>query len=187
MNRSFYTLPGNASWGIIQILAIAAGLISLLQFTILPELIENAAGVFLYMGNGWKIADTQEIILYQFLHGSIFHLLGNMFMLVYIGSILEQNIGKKWIIGLFIGTTLAVYIAIILFSRSPVIGMSGFCLAVFTMYAEIERQKRNPEAKTAYIFIFLNIALGVIGDISLVGHLFGALCGYIGATLYRNK
>ena len=187
MSRSFHPISNLQTWGIAPILALTAIGVTALQFTLLPGLMGGAAGVGVFSGNTSLTQSLSELVLYSFLHGGVLHLIGNTLMLVYVGGMLEYVIGKKWMIGLFLGTTLLVYGAILLFSGSPVIGMSGYCLAVFTMYAEIERQRRNPEAKTAYIFIFLNIALGVMSGISLVGHLFGAIAGYIGAQLYQRK
>ena len=62
-------------------------------------------------------------------HGSVEHLLGNLFSLVLFGFILERSVGSKRMLALFIGAGLLVSIATPLTPYDRVIGASGAIFA----------------------------------------------------------
>lgn len=75
--------------------------------------------------------------------------------------------------------TLFVGISLIFFANGNTIGISGFAMAILS-YVFLElRSTNNPEYRSAGVFLFINIAIGFTGNISLVGHLSGAIFGML--------
>lgn len=55
--------------------------------------------------------------------------------------------------------------------------MSGFTMAILAYAAARMKEMGHPDAKGAFFFLFLNVALGAFGNVSLVAHLAGAVSG----------
>lgn len=139
-----------------------------------------------FLVQGLYIQVIVQFLLYQFLHGGILHLLSNSFFLYLFGNQVEALIGKNRFIVFFLLNTLFVGISLLLFARGNTIGISGFAMAVLA-YVFLElRSRNNPEYRSAGIFLLINIAIGFTGNISLVGHLSGAIFGMVFYYL-RNK
>ncbi|MFO0763335.1 MAG: rhomboid family intramembrane serine protease [Candidatus Gracilibacteria bacterium] len=110
-------------------------------------------------------------------HAGVLHLLGNLLFLWYFGGPIERYIGTY---GYFIGYILTLIVTLIglsLFAQGPTAGMSGFGLALLTFLAMHLTKIHSSEAKGAWVFVVLNIAMGLFGGISLTAHLFGAIGG----------
>jgi hypothetical protein len=88
-------------------------------------------------------------------------------------------IGRNRFIVFFILNSIFVGIALLLFARGNTIGISGFAMAVLAYIFLDLRSKRNPEYKSAGIFLLINIGIGFTGNISLTGHLSGAIFGIL--------
>ncbi len=71
---------------------------------------------------------------YQFLHGGMMHLLGNMLFLWVFGPNVEDRIGRWWYLAFFLVGGAAAGAAHVMFSQSPVIGASGSISAVTGAY-----------------------------------------------------
>lgn len=111
-----------------------------------PELLYYAANsMTLYFGLSLDRV-LPEVLMYQFLHGGFLHVLMNTFFLLYFGVMLEKHIGIREYFAFFMANTIAVYVAILMFSRGPVIGISGFCMAILAYTALELRAKGSPEA-----------------------------------------
>ncbi len=112
-------------------------------------------------------------------HAGVLHLLGNLLFLWYFGGPIERYIGTY---GYFIGYILTLIVTLIglsFFAQGPTAGMSGFWLALLTFLAMHLTKIHSSEAKGAWVFVGLNIAMGLFGGISLTAHLFGAIGGVI--------
>lgn len=149
-------------------------------------------GVSFFMGNilaygmnsfflvqGLYIQVIVQFLLYQFLHGGILHLLSNSFFLYLFGNQVEGLIGRGRFMLFFAFNTLFVGISLLLFANGNTIGISGFAMAVLAYIFLELRSRNNPEYRSAGIFLLINIAIGFTGNISLVGHLSGAIFGMI--------
>ena len=66
-----------------------------------------------------------------------------------------------------------------LFSSGVTIGISTYCMAILAYYAMMLKSASSPEFKNALLFLFLNIIIGFTGNISLTGHLGGAVAGLL--------
>lgn len=112
-------------------------------------------------------------------------MLGNGFFLLYFGGGIERSIGTARYVTLFVFTTALVTLGILFFSEAPTIGISGFVMAILAYWALRMKERNDPEYKSAFFFIFLNVAFGIVGNVSLVGHAAGALAGAAFRTLER--
>ena len=120
-----------------------------------------------------------QFLLYQFLHGGILHLLSNSFFIYLFGNQVESIIGRSKFIVFFLFNALFVGISLLFYANGNTIGISGFAMAILSyVFLELKAQ-RNPEYRSAGVFLLINIAIGFTGNISLVGHLSGAIFGII--------
>lgn len=120
-----------------------------------------------------------QFSLYQFFHGDIFHILFNGYALYIYGNQAELLMGQKKYMTFFLLNTVFVGFAVIFLSTGNTIGISGFVMSILSyIYLEL-RTLRHPGAQSVGFFLFLNIAIGLLGNISFVGHFFGALFGMI--------
>ncbi|HEV8361330.1 MAG TPA: rhomboid family intramembrane serine protease [Candidatus Thermoplasmatota archaeon] len=66
-----------------------------------------------------------------FAHASLFHLFFNALVLYFFGLSLEQRIGSRKLLGLFLGTgVLAAIVQVLVFSSSAVVGASGAIMGI---------------------------------------------------------
>ncbi|HRI36257.1 MAG TPA: rhomboid family intramembrane serine protease [bacterium] len=138
---------------------------------------------FLLMG---EYADFAfQVVLFQFFHADIWHLLGNSLSLLIFGNVVERIMGTTRYAWFFIASTLFVSLLILLFSRAPTVGISGFAMAVFAYLALELRAQRHPEFGGIAAMVAINIAIGFLPQISLIGHAAGAVFGVIAFFLPR--
>lgn len=85
--------------------------------------------------------------------------------------------GRGRYAGFFAFSTAVVTVSILFFASGVTIGISGFAMAVLSYSALRMKERRNPEYRSAFFFVFLNVAFGLFGNVSLVGHAAGAVAG----------
>lgn len=130
-----------------------------------------------------------QIIFFQFLHGDILHLLMNGYFLYSAWPEVESRMSRKRFITFFLTSTLftAIWLYIFASAWSLTIGISGFCMALLSyLWLDLSRIK-HPQANQILIMLILNIALGLTGNISFVGHAAGAIWGIIWWQFFRDK
>ena len=96
------------------------------------------------------------LISSQFLHGSVMHLLGNLFFLVVCGFAVEAAIGHKWFLLFYLtgGVVAGLSHALLdLKSNTPLVGASGAISAVMAMYLGIFRFKKIEFFYWFFIFV----------------------------------
>lgn len=145
-----------------------------------------------------------------FLHGGIFHLLGNMYFLIVFGDNVEDFLGKWRLLALVLLATVvgdAAHIMADPASTIPCIGASGGISGVLAYYA-----LKFPRARLgvligiyfrfrwirmpAYAMFLIWIGIQVLGthaqlagfsNVSSLAHLGGASVGFVFWTITRNK
>ncbi len=120
-----------------------------------------------------------SILLFQFLHGNLLHLMMNWLFIYQAWPEVESRMSRQNFIRFFIGSTLFVAVALSIFSSGVTIGMSGFALALLSYLWIDLYSTRHPMANQILIMLVLNILLGLSGNISFVGHFFGAVWGLV--------
>ncbi len=116
-----------------------------------------------------------SIVSFQFLHGGLLHLALNSMFLYQAGPEVESRMSRTRFIQFFISSTLFVALALALFSDALTIGMSGFCMALLSYLWIDLYTTRHPMANQIFAMLVINILIGLSGNISFVGHFFGAI------------
>ncbi|GAB0174412.1 MAG: hypothetical protein HHAS10_02910 [Candidatus Altimarinota bacterium] len=121
-----------------------------------------------------------QIVLFQFLHGGFLHLFLNSYFLYQAGPEIESRMQRKTFFIFFAGSSLFVALSLWIFSGNVLtVGISGFCMALLSyLYMDLNRI-RHPYANQILFMLVVNILMGLYGNISFVGHLSGALWGFL--------
>ncbi len=189
-------------WGIgsggmteaVKKLLIANGIVFVLQFTVGPQFI-LAFGLVPRMA--WSRFYIWQFVSYMFLHGGLFHLLINMYVLWMFGSEVERMWGAKafyryyFITGIGAGL---IHTLLTPFSLVPTIGASGAVLGILTAFAVMFPNRQitlllffilpvTMRAKTlALLFAGMSLFSGMMGSadgVAHFAHLGGMLVGYL--------
>jgi membrane associated rhomboid family serine protease len=100
----------------------------------------------------------------------------NSFFLYQAGPEVETRMSRSRFLAFFVTNTL--FVAVALWFLSPfslTIGISGFCMALLAYLWIDLSTTRHPLAPQILTMLLINIAFGLFGGISFVGHLFGAI------------
>ncbi len=116
---------------------------------------------------------------------SIFALMIITFIYIFWNQI-EFLIWQKRYILFFILNTIFTWFFLLFLSDWNTIWISGFAMAILA-YVFLELKKRNnPEYKSAWIFLLINISIWFGSNISLIWHLFWAIFWII-YFIFLNK
>ena len=131
-------------------------------------------------GEWWRLFTS------TFIHIGIFHLLMNMYALVYIGLLLEPYLGKSRFLSAYLIAGISGSVASIFWNELTIsAGASG---AIFGMYGVftallttrlIEKSARKSLMISIGVFVFYNLANGLKGGIDNAAHLGGLISGLI--------
>jgi len=115
---------------------------------------------FALNAENFKSLKVWSILSYSFLHStqSLFHIIGNMFGLFFIGRILEPILGKERFLGLYLGSALLgglFYLLLHLNGYSPVIGASASVFGILAFFCLI----RPEQPVTLLIFFVIPVTL----------------------------
>ncbi len=121
-----------------------------------------------------------------FLHIGIFHLIMNMYALVFIGLLLEPHLGRGRFIGAYLATGLAASMvslswhsgAISAGASGAIFGMYGVFLALLTT-SLIERRTRKIQLMSIAIFVAYNLVAGLKGNTDNAAHIGGLISGIL--------
>jgi membrane associated rhomboid family serine protease len=150
---------------------------------------------FVATGDWWRLFTS------VFLHYGIFHLAMNMYSLFYVGSILEQIIGRWRFLLLYVASGLAGSAgALLVTPNAATVGASGAIFGILGALYVLERRGHIASGgqiaaliviNLIFTFVFSGFALGgqVTGiTISLGGHIGGLLGGVVlMAALHRFR
>jgi rhomboid protease GluP len=131
-------------------------------------------------GQWWRL------ITNTFLHIGIFHLLLNMYALVYIGLLLEPYLGKIRFISAYLLTGLTASIVSLWWhditisagASGAIFGMYGVFLAMLTTDL-IEKTARKALLTSIGVFVAYNLINGIKGGIDNAAHIGGLIGGLI--------
>lgn len=120
-----------------------------------------------------------QIFMYSFIHGWFFHFFSNALFLMYFGNEVERFIWDKKYLLFFVFVTLSVCIWILLWWSGNTVGISWFCMALLTYYTLELYNRWNPDYRGWITAIGVNIAIGFMPWISLLGHFFWAISWFL--------
>ena len=157
-------------------------------------LFSNFSSINYYFGVAPTNFYPWQLITYMFLHGGIFHLAWNMFLLWMFGNQIESIWGYKKFIIYYLFTGVGSGLLIYLFSDSTTIGASGAIMAVLFAYGYTFPNRKVlfwfiPMKVKYCILILIGMELSQIAandGISHIGHLGGMLMGFLYLE-YKNK
>lgn len=139
-------------------------------------------------GQPWRLLTS------CFLHIGIFHLLMNLYALVYIGLMLEPRLGKTRFLTAYIlagiaGSATSLYwhdLTVSAGASGAIFGMYGVFLAMLTTNL-IEKTARRTLLTSIMIFVGYNLLNGLKGGIDNAAHLGGLISGIaIGYAFYPS-
>jgi membrane associated rhomboid family serine protease len=183
-------LIANAAAYLIQLIFSSQGANSFIirQFALWPQQL-------------WKEWTLWQLVTYQFLHGSFFHLFFNLFTLWMFGCDVEGILGSRRFLGFYLLSGIGAALFHLLFNAHtmvPVIGASGAIYAVLVAFALYFPNRvitlllffvLPVEIKARYLVaIFIGISLfsglsstlfGASDGVAHLAHLGGALTGYL--------
>jgi membrane associated rhomboid family serine protease len=116
----------------------------------------------------------------MFLHASFFHLAVNMYSLYYVGTIMEQVIGRWRFLLLYLASGLAGSAgALVLSPLTPTVGASGAIFGVLGGLFILERRRHIATGGQVAGLIVLNLVItfAFAGSISVGGHVGGLIGG----------
>ena len=190
INRNLF-IPSQKNTQVTKFLSISLILIFVSQELSGPFLVKNLALFAPLVTNG----EWWRLITAGFLHGSIIHLLFNVYILWVLGSQLENIVGKAKFIIIYFGSLLGGSIASYLFSPfgSYSIGASGAIFGLMGAMLVVGR-KRNLDISQITTLVVINVVIGfVLSGIDWRAHLGGLAAGafitwvLINATLLKGK
>jgi len=136
-------------------------------------------------GEWWRL------ITNVFLHIGLFHLLFNMYALLYIGLLLEPYLGKlrfaaAYILTGIVASTTSLYMhetTVSAGASGAIFGMYGVFLAMLTTNF-IEKSARKAMFTSIVVFVAYNLLNGMKGGIDNAAHVGGLISGFIIGYLY---
>lgn len=117
-------------------------------------LVENFGAIPL---KTWQGVGYETLFTSMFLHGGIFHLMGNMLFLWIFADNIEATIGNFWFLVFYLAGGLFAYIFHFLFnpfSEIPIVGASGAISAVMGAYLVM-----FPKSRIKMFFFFLTFRI----------------------------
>jgi membrane associated rhomboid family serine protease len=151
---------------------------------------------------GWKpnyfAQPVTMFITYAFLHGSIWHLAGNMIALLALGRVAEEHVGQKKFVLIYVMSAFggAAAFGTMAFGPQPMVGASGALFGLagawqYWDYTDSRRSRRRVRHlfRSVGVLVVLNVALWILleGALAWQTHLGGFLTGWIvAAGLHRQ-
>jgi rhomboid protease GluP len=150
----------------------------------LPEYWFAKINEFIMQGQLWRL------ITPILLHGSVLHILMNMYALFVIGPMIERSYGKGRFLAIYLLAGVFGNVLSFLFTSEPSLGASTSIFGLIAAQAVYVYRNRvffgraaQPMLTNIAIIIFINLAIGFIPGIDYWGHLGGLIGGLIFAWL----
>jgi membrane associated rhomboid family serine protease len=137
----------------------------------------------------FTVAQPWRMITSLFVHGSILHILFNMYSLFILGPELERMVGRARYAALFLLSGLGGSVAVLLTTpNSVVIGASGAIFGLFGAYFVIARHLGG-NSRQLVIVIVINLVIGfIVPGIAWQAHVGGLIIGALVAfVLVRTR
>jgi membrane associated rhomboid family serine protease len=98
----------------------------------------NVIVFFLGLSPGWAVGPGTgilSIVTYGFAHGGVWHLAGNMWVLLMFGNPVNRRLGNAWYLIAYLGTIVAIGLFARLCVGGPLLGASGaiFCVIILAL------------------------------------------------------
>lgn len=162
-----------------------SAVVYLLQF-LTGSLITNQF-VFSPLALGAYVNEPWRMLTSVFLHGSVLHLLLNMYTLWIFGQLLEGLLGRWRFLALYLISGLAGSVGVVVFGdpMTSVLGASGAIFGLMGAFVVIQR-RFGVNLTQLYVLLAINLAIGFLpgANISWQAHLGGLLGGALVGFIY---
>jgi membrane associated rhomboid family serine protease len=159
-DRSYMRAPQRQYWSMTTVLLISLAVCYLIQSLLDP----GAGGHFALSRRGLENGRYYELITFQFMHGSIWHLLFNMIGLYFIGPVVEEMLGAASMLKLYLlsGTVGGLFhVALCLaFPHHFSAGVVGASAGIFGLIAAFATREANRPITLLIFFVFPVTLLG---------------------------
>ena len=159
------------------------------------DVFEPTSGSLLRWGANFKPSTLDgewwRLITCCFIHIGLFHLLLNMYALMYIGLLLEPYLGRLRFAIAYLLTGIASSLTSLYWhdltlsagASGAIFGMYGLFLAMLTTNL-IPKEKRGPLLTSIGIFVGYNLVYGMKGSIDSAAHIGGLISGLLIGYLF---
>jgi membrane associated rhomboid family serine protease len=132
--------------------------------------------------------DWWRLITSAFLHGSLLHIGFNMYFLWFVGTAVEEALGRwRFVLVYFISGLAGSAGALVYSPDKPTVGASGALFGILGAALILERQRTYVLGGSALALIVINLILSfALSNISIGGHI-GGLIGGVLCTLVLSK
>jgi membrane associated rhomboid family serine protease len=139
-------------------------------------------GPYVAQGDWWRLITS------AFLHANLLHIAFNMYFLWFVGSAVEQALGRgRFILIYFVSALAGSAGALVLTPTKFTVGASGALFGLLGAALVLERQRNFVLGGSALALIVINLILSfTLSNISVGGHI-GGLIGGILCTLVLSK
>lgn len=163
---------------------LTIGLIAINALVFLAQSVLPGSSVAINLGLAPAVAELEpyRMLTSAFLHGSIFHLLLNMYALWIVGSYLEPMLGRWRYLTLYFLSAIGGSVAVVLASPASsalviTVGASGAVFGLFGALALVLR-KVGGNATGILVIIAINVVFTfTVPNISIQGHIGGLIVG----------
>ena len=132
--------------------------------------------------------DWWRLITSAFLHANIIHIAFNMYFLWFIGTAVEQALGRGRFLALYVVSALAGSAGALVWTpNAPTVGASGALFGLLGAALILERQRNYVLGGSAMGLILINLILSfAISGISIGGHVGGLIGGILCALVFSR-
>jgi membrane associated rhomboid family serine protease len=133
-------------------------------------------------GDWWRLFTS------AFLHANVIHIAFNMYFLWFVGSAVEQALGRGRFISLYVVSALAGSAGALVWTpNAPTVGASGALFGLLGAALILERQRNYVLGGSAMGLIVINLILSfAISGISIGGHVGGLIGGILCALIFSQ-
>jgi membrane associated rhomboid family serine protease len=139
-------------------------------------------GPFVANGDWWRLFTS------AFLHANLIHIAFNMYFLWFVGSAVEQALGRGRFIALYVVSALAGSAGALVWTpNAPTVGASGALFGLLGAALILERQRNYVLGGSAMALIVINLILSfAVSGISIGGHVGGLIGGILCALIFSR-
>jgi membrane associated rhomboid family serine protease len=143
---------------------------------------------WLLFGPAVAAGDWWRLITSAFLHANLIHIGFNMYFLWFVGSAVEQALGRGRFLAVYFVSALAGSAGALVWSPTqPTVGASGALFGLLGAALILERQRNFVLGGSALMLILINLVLSfTLSNISVGGHIGGLIGGAL-CTLVLSK
>ena len=143
---------------------------------------------WLLFGPAVANGDWWRLITSAFLHANLIHIAFNMYFLWFVGSAVEQALGRgRFLLIYFVSALAGSAGALVWTPTQPTVGASGALFGLLGAALILERQRNFVLGGSAMALIVINLILSFsLSNISVGGHI-GGLIGGVLCTLVLSK